>query len=151
MTAETVGARPPIYVEDVHEGMEIPSLVKRPSTVTLFRYSAVTWNSHKIHYDREYVKEEGYRDVLVQGHLHGAYLVQMLTDWMGSQGVLKKFGWTNRRPGFPGDTLTCRGRVTRLYEEDGQHLVDCEVWEENQDGETCVPGTATIALQSRSR
>src|SRR5581483_1144772 len=91
----------------------------------------------------------GHADVLVQGHLHGAYLVQMLTDWIGPFGVLKKFGWSNRRPGFAGDTLTCRGRVTRVYAQNGEHLADCEIWEENQRGDVCAPGTATVALPSR--
>lgn len=138
-----------LFIEDVHEGLEIPPLTKHPTQVTLFRYSAVTWNAHRIHYDKEYAQEEGHADVLVQGHLHGAYLVQMLTDWIGPFGVLKKFGWSNRRPGFAGDTLTCRGRVTRVYEQDGEHLADCEVWEENQRGETLAPGTATVALPTR--
>ncbi len=138
-----------LYIEDVAEGDEIAPLEKRPTMVTLFRYSAATWNAHRIHYDLEYAREEGHRDVLVQGHLHGAYLVQMLTDWMGPQGVLRKFGWSNRRPGFPGDVLTCSGRVTRVYREDGEHRVDCEIWEENQHGEVCAPGTATVALPSR--
>lgn len=150
MVTEQNRTRPVLYVEDVKEGLELPPLVKRPTTLTLFRYSAVTWNAHKIHYDREYVKEEGYPDVLVQGHLHGAYLVQLLTDWMGSQGVLRKFGWSNRRPAFPGDTLSCRGRVTRVYQQDGEHRVELEVWEENQRGEQLVPGTATVALPSRN-
>jgi len=137
-----------LYIEAVREGMEIPPLVKHPTQVALFRHSAVTWNAHRIHYDKEYAQAEGHTDVLVQGHLHGAYLVQMLMDWIGPFGVLKKFAWSNRRPGFAGDTLSCRGRVTRVYAEGGEHLADCEIWEENQHGEICAPGTATIALPS---
>jgi len=128
------------------EGSEIPSLVKQPSQVALFRFSAATWNAHRIHYDREYAASEGYSNVLVQGHLHGAYLTQMLLDWLGDAGTIRRFEWSNRRPAFPGDTLTCRGRVLRVYEEGGATLVDCEIWEENQHGEVCAPGSATVAL-----
>lgn len=136
-----------ISAADLREGMEIPPLVKRPSQVALFRYSAVTWNAHRIHYDRDYAATEGYANVLVQGHLHGAYLTQMLLDWIGQMGTIRRFQWSNRRAAYPGDTLTCRGRVTRVYEQDGLTLADCEIWEENQNGETCAPGTATIALR----
>ena len=146
---ETTAPRPPLYSDELREGTEIPPLEKRPTTVTLFRYSAITWNPHRIHYDKEYAATEGHPDVLVHGHLHGAYLVQMLMDWIGPQGVLKKFGWSNRRPGFAGDTLTCRGRVTRAYEENGEQLFDCEIWEENQRGEVCAPGNATVSLPRR--
>jgi len=130
-------------LEEIREGMEIPPLVKRPTKVALFRFSAVTWNAHRIHYDRAYASTEGYPNILVQGHLHGAFLTQMLLDWIGPAGVLRRFQWSNRRPGFPGDTLTCRGRVTRVDEADGRRLVECEIWEENQDSEICAPGSAT--------
>lgn len=135
-----------LRAEAVYEGMEIPPLVKYPSQVALFRFSAVTWNAHRIHYDREYAAGEGYPNVLVQGHLHGAYLTQMLLDWIGSRGVIRRFEWSNRRPAFPGDTLTCKGRVTQVAEEAGGVVVECEVWEENQAGDVCAPGSATVFL-----
>jgi hydroxyacyl-ACP dehydratase HTD2-like protein with hotdog domain len=134
---------------DLTIGTEVPPLVKRPTQVALFRFSAVTWNSHRIHYDRDYAATEGYPNVLVQGHLHGTYLTQMLLNWIGPAGILRRLQWSNRRPAFPGDTLTCRGRVTRVYEEGAWHLADCDIWEENQAGGVCAQGTATVALASR--
>ena len=142
----TSADRQPITPDEVYAGAEIPPLVKHPSQVALFRYSAVTWNAHRIHYDRDYAGSEGYPNVLVQGHLHGAYLTQMLLDWIEPSGKLLRFQWSNRRPAYAGDTLTCRGRVTGVRHEGGVTLVDCEIWEENQHGEVCAPGTATVAL-----
>ncbi len=127
-----------LYFEDVREGTELPPLVKHPAETSLFRFSAVTWNTHRIHYDRPYAASEGYPNVLVQGHLHGAYLTQMLLDWIGPGGTLRQFQWSNRRAAYPGDNLTCRGRVTRVYEENGLHLAQVEIWEENQAGELCA-------------
>lgn len=60
-------------IENVEVGYELPNLIKQPTHVQLFRYSAITWNSHRIHYDQKYAAEEGYPDVLVQSHLHGAF------------------------------------------------------------------------------
>jgi len=138
-----------LYFEDVEEGRELPSLVKRPTTVALFRYSAVTWNPHRIHYDQERAQHEGYPHVLVQAHLHGAYLTQMLMDWIGPGGILRKLSWSNRRFAIPGDLLTCKGRVTRKYSEDGKGYVECEIWEENQQGEVCAQGSALVVLPTR--
>lgn len=140
----------PLYYEDVEEGTEVPALVKRPTPITLFRYSAVTWNPHRIHYDKDWAQHEGYPDVLVQAHLHGAYLTQMLMDWIGPSGLLRKLSWSNRRFAIPGDTLTCKGRVTRKDVADGQNCLECEIWEENQQGEVCVTGSALVALPSRA-
>jgi hydroxyacyl-ACP dehydratase HTD2-like protein with hotdog domain len=138
-----------LFFEDVEEGLDLPPLVKQPSAVDLFRYSAATWNPHRIHYDKGWAQYEGYPDVLVQAHLHGAYLTQMVMDWIGPGGTLRRLSWINRRFAVPGDTLTCKGRVTRRYVADGQHHVECEIWEENQNGDICAPGTALVVLPER--
>jgi hydroxyacyl-ACP dehydratase HTD2-like protein with hotdog domain len=117
--------------------------------VQLFRYSAVTWNAHRIHFEREYAQREGHPDILVQAHLHGAFLLQMIGDWMGPRARLVTFGWSNRGRAVPGDTLTCTGRVVGKRDDGGRHVVDLEVVETNQRGEVCAPGKATVALPSR--
>jgi len=138
-----------IFFEDVAVGSEIPSLVKVPTTVQLFRYSAVTWNAHRIHYEREYAQREGHPDILVQAHLHGAFLTQMVTDWLGPRGRLLAIGWSNRGRAVPGDTLRCTGRVTGKRVEGARHLVELELVETNQRGEVCARGGATVALPVR--
>lgn len=51
----------------------------RPDTVLLFRYSALTFNSHRIHYDRDYaMREEGYASLVVQGPLTATLLLDLL-------------------------------------------------------------------------
>lgn len=138
-----------LYFEDIDVGTELPPLVKVPTTVQLFRYSAVTWNAHRIHYEKEYAISEGHPDVLVQAHLHGAFLAQMITDWMGPRARLVGFGWSNRGRAIPGDTLTCTGRVTSKRSESDRRLIDLSLTETNQRGEICAPGNATVALPSR--
>src|SRR5262249_54963751 len=76
-----------LYFEDVAEGDALPQLMKRPTALAIFRYSAVTWNSHRIHYDTAWARKEGYPDVLVQAHMHGAYLTQLVMDWIGPSGI----------------------------------------------------------------
>ena len=44
----------------------------------LLRYSAATWNSHRIHYDRDYAKAEGYPDLLVHGPLQATLALDLL-------------------------------------------------------------------------
>ncbi len=143
--------RQPLTFEAVQEGMDIPHLAKRPTTLQLFRFSGVTWNSHRIHYDSGYAKQEGYPDVLVQAHLHGAFLIQMLMEWIGPQGRLIRFGWQNRAAAIPGDELTCSGKVTRKYVEGSRGLIECALEERNQRGEICAPGSALVALPFASK
>ncbi len=138
-----------VYFEDVAEGMELPPMEKHPTTTQLFAFSAASWNPHRIHYDKEYAAVEGHPDVLVHGPLHGGFLAQYITTWMGPLGRLKKLQFSNRGRAYPGERLTFRGTVITKYEENGEHLVHCEIREENEAGEITVPGSAVVALPSR--
>ena len=52
-----------------------------PDPVLLFRYSAVTFNGHRIHYDQPYVtKEEGYPGLIVHGPLTATLLLELARD-----------------------------------------------------------------------
>ncbi len=52
-----------------------------PDPVVLFRYSALTYNGHRIHYDRSYVtEEEGYPGLIVHGPLTALYLLELARD-----------------------------------------------------------------------
>ena len=138
-----------LYYEDVEVGTEVSPLEKRPGYAQLFMFSAVARNVHRIHYDQAYASEEEHPDVLVQGPLHGAFVAQMLTDWIGVEGFLKRLTYANRGRAVPGDILTCKGKATGKSEEGGQYMVECEVWEENQRGEVLVSGSAVVILPSR--
>ena len=81
---------------------------------------------------------DGAREALGHGRSYGVFAV------LGEPGPV-----SFRARTAAGDVLTCKGRVTRVYHEDGEPRVDCEVWEENQGGEVCAPGTATVILPSR--
>jgi hydroxyacyl-ACP dehydratase HTD2-like protein with hotdog domain len=139
-----------LYFEDVGVGTALPPLRKKPSNTLLFLYSAVTWNPQRIHYDKEYTLTEGYRDVIVHGPLRGAFLSQLLTRWVGEEGVLKKLSYANRELAYVTETLTCKGTVTRKWVEDGKGHVECEVWVENERGNRVTPGQATVLLPRRS-
>jgi 3-methylfumaryl-CoA hydratase len=71
--------------------------------VLLFRYSALTYNAHRIHYDRDYARSEGYPGLLVHGPLQALLMAELA-----------------RRPGLPAAEYSYR-LVSPLY--DGQGLV----------------------------
>ena len=133
------------WAGDVAVGDTLGELVARPTPITLFRFSALTWNPHRIHYDTPYAATEGYPGPLVQSHLHGSYLARLVVEWAGPLARLRGFGWQNRQYAVPGDTLRATGTVTAV---DGA-LVTCELAETNQDGRTCAPGWATVELPQR--
>lgn len=127
-------------------GMEITPYRVRPSTIQLFRFSAVTWNAHRIHYDAEYARAEGYPDVLVQSHLHGCFLSNAVLKWAGPGARLKSFRWRNRHIAVAGDQLTVSGAVTAMSVVGGRRMVEVKLEERNQSDQVCVTGRAVVAL-----
>ena len=135
-----------VYYEDVEVGLELPTLHKTPSNTLLFLYSAITWNPQRIHFDKDYTLTEGYKDIIVHGPLRGAFLSQLLTRWIGDEGVLKKMSYANRDIAYVNEPLACKGTVTRKSIENGQGLVECDIWVENAQGAKLTLGNATVIL-----
>jgi acyl dehydratase len=84
------------------------------------------------------------------GAQRNSWMAQPLTHWMGDEGFLKKLYAEYRRFNIYGDTQWIKGKVTKKYVENTEHLVDVDVWCENQRGEVTAPGRATIVLPSKS-
>jgi hydroxyacyl-ACP dehydratase HTD2-like protein with hotdog domain len=137
------------YADDVNVGDELPVMVKNASRAQLFLFSAATNNPHRIHYDKDYAAVEGHPDVLVHGPLQGAWLCQFVTDWAGPAGRVRALAWQNRARAYPERDLAFKGKVVAKREEDGAVLFDLEVWEEDEEGQVLMPGTATVELPGR--
>lgn len=74
------------------------SATVEPSTVMLFRYSAVTFNGHRIHYDLDYVTQvEGYPGLVVHGPLIATCMVQACVD-ANPQREIATFNYRGLRP-----------------------------------------------------
>jgi len=131
-----------LYAGDVQLGTSLGEYVIQPSTVTLFRFSAITWNPHRIHYDAAYAATEGYGDVLVHSHLHGCWLAQLVTAWAGPRARIREFSWQNRRYATAGEVLRCTGEVVAVQ----GRIVECELKETNSTGVVCAPGRALVEL-----
>lgn len=138
-----------VYWEDIEAGQEIPTFVRQTDIMHWNRYAAVNDEFVYIHMDSDYAKSIGQPDVFGMGNLRLAYLHNMLRSWVGEVGDIKRLGCQYRALNFRGDVLTSHGLVTRKYTEDGEHLVDLDVWVENQKGENTCPGSATVCLPSR--
>lgn len=136
------------FLEDVKVGEALGPLTRRPTEVTLFRFSAVTWNAHRIHYDLPHAESEGYPGVLVQGMLHGAYFVQLVTHWMGKDSVLEEIGWQNRRPAFAGDELVLKGTVVVVDLQSRRVTIDLEEFVRE---ELATRGRAVVRMAKETR
>lgn len=98
------------------------------STTLLFRYSALTFNGHRIHYDVDYCRDvEGYSGLVVHGPLLAQSLIQMAQIRLGT---LRTFAFRAHSPLMHFETaVLC---------QNGQDL-----WVRGPDGRLCMTATAT--------
>jgi len=109
-----------------------------PDDVLLFRYSALTFNGHRIHYDRKYVTEvEGYPGLIV----HGPLIATLLLDLLRSErpdAVVRRYEFRAVRPLFDINAFDVCGEPS----EDGKSV---RLWGKDQEGWLAMDATAQIA------
>ena len=138
-----------LYYEDIVVGSEITPLVKQPTTRQLVMWAGASGDYYPIHYDKDFAQSKGLPGVIVHGQLIGCFLGQLLTDWMGEQGSLRKLTCSYKSVNFPGEALICKGKVNKKYVEDGEHYIECNLWVENAKGEKTISGKALVTLPAR--
>jgi acyl dehydratase len=144
--------REPVFFDDVGIGTELPALKKGPITMMdMAKFAAENGDFSPVHYDNKFAMEvRDFPAAIVHGLQVITYLSQLLTDWIGPNGALKKFASQVRVPTLAGDTLTMKGRVIGKYIRQQENYLECEVWGEKQDGTMVVQGAATVTLPSRN-
>ena len=149
-----------LYWEDVAEGTEVTTLPKVATSQMLVKWAGASGDLNPLHYDIPFAETQGVGKPIVHGALKRQWLVQLMTDWAGEEGNLKKFSCSYRAMDWPramktmsepqdGETWLCKGKVTQKYTEGNEHLVACDIWIENGKGEVTTPGTATVVLPSK--
>ena len=132
--------------DEVEAGQDLPPLMKTPNEVQVFMFSAITWDTHRTHFDTPYsVDEESLPGILVHGHLQGAFLTQYATRWAGTEGRLRSIDYQNRGMVIPGERLTVRAKVTGKSEEAGVGVVTLDMWLEKDGGD--IPTTAAAVVE----
>jgi acyl dehydratase len=139
-----------VYFEDIAEGSDITPLDKLPTTRQLVMWAGASGDYNPIHYDKDYAQGRGLSGVVVPGQLVCAFLGQLVTDWMGEQGTLKKLSCSYKGMNYPGEAITCKGKVLKKVVADGEHRVECNIWAENARGEKTVTGGAVVVLPARN-
>jgi hydroxyacyl-ACP dehydratase HTD2-like protein with hotdog domain len=131
---------------ELEPGEVCPPLEFTPTRLRLFRFSAVSWNSHRIHYDQEHARAEGFPDVVVQSTLHGEMFARTVLRWAGPGAVLHRVEWRNRATAYADVPLTCSGTASAVREADGGHVVEVTLTETAPDGTVCATGTAEVHI-----
>lgn len=115
--------------------LDVMHLVK-PDPVLLFRYSALTYNGHRIHYDRDYaVQEEFYPALVVHGPLLVTLLLELKHQHYGKLN-LNSFKFRAVRPTFDTAAFSVSAK---------QNGKDLSLWSADESGSVCMTLQAILS------
>lgn len=147
MIAYCVGAAP---VRILAHGVALREYQKHPAWAYRDPDSESLEPIYSVHYNANAARGAGLPypyDIGTQRH---CWLIQMLTNWMGDDGWLKRCYARYTGFVFFSDAVWIQGTLTKKYiDESGEHCVDIATVAKNQRGEEVMPGESTIILPSR--
>lgn len=118
--------RRPVDVGDAAWAAEVT-----PDERMLFRFSALTWNAHRIHYDRRFARADGHPDLVVHGPLMAAALADLYERH--ATDPIRSFAFRARAPAFVGESIRLVGDASG------------RLWATDADGGLLMTATATPA------
>jgi acyl dehydratase len=106
---------------------------------------------YAVHYNSEAARAMGLPFAYDVGTQRHTWQIHMLTNWMSDEGWLKKCRAEYRKFVYLSDVLWITGKVTNKFvDDDGEHCVEIETNAMNQRNEDAMPGSAVVALPSKS-
>jgi acyl dehydratase len=127
-------------------------MVKEISLVTILKWGVAVNDYGPHHYDQQFANQMlGLPNVIAHGPHNAAFLAQLVTNWIGGEGMLRRHYAEMRGNVFPGDTMTFQGSVANKYAKDGEGIVEIESWAQNQKGRRVTLGKSTAMLPRRKK
>jgi acyl dehydratase len=134
------------YWSELRVGDDLPPLTKPlVDRVQIVRYAAASGDFNRLHLDEPFAHALGFPGLFAPGMLAMGFVGQLLTAWL-RRGHVRRLAARFVKIVWPGDELTCRGRIAELRKENGACYADVELWAENQKGELVLRGQATCEL-----
>jgi acyl dehydratase len=139
------------YWEDVEEGAAVPAVAFPLTVYRLVVEAGANRDFNSIHHNSEYARASGAPEMYANtGFLLGMW-ERTVREFIGVGGAIRRIaGFRMRRFNTVGQTVVVRGRVKSKRRENGDALVELEVWSELGDDITVGPGVVTVALPVRS-
>jgi 3-methylfumaryl-CoA hydratase len=111
----------------------------RPDPVLLFRYSALTFNGHRIHYDYDYVRNvEGYPGLIVHGPLIATYALDFIEFDLAPGRTIEKFSFRMKKPTFDYAPF-------HLHAEAGPDGKSYAAWTSDNSGQVALDGEIVLS------
>ncbi|MDO9445597.1 MAG: MaoC/PaaZ C-terminal domain-containing protein, partial [Dehalococcoidia bacterium] len=129
--------------DSVSEGQEFET-TEASDSQRLVIWAAASGDFYQIHYDDNFAKNNKLPDIIVHGALKGMWVGKLLDEIAGDDGWVKQWDVSYRGMDIAREDVTIFGKITKKYEQGGEHLIDLEVGVRRKDGSVSTPGTGTV-------
>ena len=137
-----------ITFESVHAGQQLPRL-DVPITASLIVAGAIATSDFSlVHHDKAHAQAAGTPDIFMNILTSNGLMMTYLEQWAGPQAMIKDISIKLSVPNFPRDRMDMNARVTRKWQDKGEHLIEVAFSGDNQMGPH-ANGTAIISLPTR--
>jgi acyl dehydratase len=119
------------------------TVVEKVDRAMFVRYAGASGDFNPIHWNEDFAKSAGYPGVFAQGMFTAGVLGTFVTNWLGEDAV-RRFRTRFVGQVWPGEAIICSGKVTKVYEADGETRADLDLEVTNADGERKIDGDATV-------
>ena len=133
-----------IELSEISEGMALPEMNKIVAQENINLYAEASRDFNPIHIDQAFARKTPLGGTIAHGMLVLAYVSQMMTDVFGQSWLTGgRLNVRFKAPARPGDAITVGGKVSSIKSVEGQALISCEVFCQNQKGEIIITGEAS--------
>jgi len=139
-------------LSEICKGLTLPPVVKHITQEKINLYAQASGDFNPIHVDEAFAAKTPLGGTIAHGMLILAYVSQMMTQAFGKNWASNgKLSIRFKAPARPGDTVTVRGKVDSIEDQEGVSSVSCSVECCNQKDETIITGGAMVKLSSQER
>ena len=124
------------------EGISIPALTRS----ALARFAGAVDDYNAMHLDDKVAVAAGKSSVFAPANLVMGHIGRMVESFFADSS-LRRYTIRMLKLVWPGDVLTCRGVVIDKREENGEYIIDADVWADNQRGETVAKGRVIASVR----
>lgn len=134
--------------DSLKEGSEVSELNKGPGVTQLVKYAAGGGDFNPLHHDYAFPQAKEIGSIIVHGRFKYAALGELVSNWLGHAGSVRKISCQYRGMDMPDQAFVCKGSVLRKWVEAGEKMVELEIWTENAEGKRTTPGAAVVVLNN---
>ena len=119
------------------------TMVEKVDRAMFVRYAGASGDFNPIHWNEDFAKSAGYPGVFAQGMFTAGVLGTFLTNWVGESHV-RRFRTRFVGQVWPGEQIVCSGKVTKVFDANGEKRAEVELSVTNEKGEKKIDGDATV-------